>query len=274
MANTKSAKKATRQTDTPHRRQQGAADPPQELRAQGRGGDRLRQQDGGGGRAEGSGAHHRAGGAEGRRPSQDRFAQSLAARQARRGDGSALTKKPQLLPPATAASCSRSSPMSFQRRFQPLVTSPRGRCAWRVFGLPAKRIRVALRSRVIVRVILRAIDASMNQACRQRLADESGLRQQGYSGAVGGGSLDRRDGHVYSPIIRTRRSPPLQLSNLGLAIAGRGFYCLRCKEGGKLVERSSIICGWPGFARLLATTVVSHQICSYVVSCFRERAFP
>jgi hypothetical protein len=84
-----------------------------------------------------------------------------------------------------------------------------------------------------------------NQACRT----EACRRRQiapfaGCSGeTVIVPKLDQRGPRVYSPIIRTGLSPPSQLSTLNLVGAGKGFLCLRCKEGGNLVDRLCIICG-------------------------------
>ena len=66
----------------------------------------------------------------------------------------------------------------------------------------------------------------------------------GYSGeTVIVPKLDQRGPRVYSPIIRTGLSPPSQSSSLNLVVTGKGFLCLRCKEGGNLVDRLCVTCG-------------------------------
>jgi hypothetical protein len=67
----------------------------------------------------------------------------------------------------------------------------------------------------------------------------------GYSGeTVIVPKLDQRGPRVYSPIIRTGLSPPSQSSPLNLVVTGKGFLCLRCKEGGNLVDRLCVTCGY------------------------------
>jgi len=56
-------------------------------------------------------------------------------------------------------------------------------------------------------------------------------------------SLDQCGPRVYSAIIRTGLSPPSQLSTLDLVVAGKGFLCLRGKDGGNLVDRLCVTCG-------------------------------
>ena len=95
--------------------QQGAADPPPELRPQSGGGDCLRQQGGRGRRAEGSRARHRAVGAEGGRASPGGIAQvsRLAKRVSAMG---ALTPKKRPCCPwqPRRTAWSRSSPLSIR----------------------------------------------------------------------------------------------------------------------------------------------------------------
>jgi hypothetical protein len=67
----------------------------------------------------------------------------------------------------------------------------------------------------------------------------------GYSGeTVIVPKLDQRWSRVYSLIIRTGLSPPSQSSPLNLVVTGKGFLCLRCKEGGNLVDRLCVTCGY------------------------------
>jgi hypothetical protein len=89
----------------------------------------------------------------------------------------------------------------------------------------------------------------------------------GHSGEVGPGPLlDQVGSHVYSPIIRTGHSPPSQLSTLDLVVAGKGFLCLRCKEGGNLVDDLCVTCGCSCFNSPCSHHILwQHQICSYVV---------
>lgn len=89
----------------------------------------------------------------------------------------------------------------------------------------------------------------------------------GHSGEVGPGPLlDQGRSHVYSPIIRTGHSPPSQLSTLDLVVAGKGFLCLRCKEGGNLVDCLWVSCGCSCFNSPRSHHILwQHQICSYVV---------
>ena len=78
-----------------------------------------------------------------------------------------------------------------------------------------------------------------NQACRTEACEKRLMALfTGHSGEIRPGpSLDQRLWHVYSPIIRTGHSPPSQLSTLRPVVAGKGFLCLLCKDGGNLVER-------------------------------------
>jgi hypothetical protein len=102
---------------------------------------------------------------------------------------------------------------------------------------------------------------------------DSGLQRRqvapftGHSGEVGPGPLlDQVGSHVYSPIIRTGHSPPSQLSTLDLVVAGKGFLCLRCKEGGNLVDDLCVTCGCSCFNSPCSHHILwQHQICSYVV---------
>jgi hypothetical protein len=64
-----------------------------------------------------------------------------------------------------------------------------------------------------------------NQACGTEACGPSlrALSTGPLSDLGSGPSLDQRGWHVYSPIIRTGRSPPSQLSTLDLVIARKGF---------------------------------------------------
>jgi hypothetical protein len=84
-----------------------------------------------------------------------------------------------------------------------------------------------------------------------------------------GPSLDRRGSHVYSSIIRTGNSPPYNRVAWTWLFTGTGFLCLRCKEGGNLVECLCVSCGWACLDSGVATTYSGqHQICSYIVLLF------
>lgn len=92
---------------------------------------------------------------------------------------------------------------------------------------------------------LRKAPRSTNQACRTEACRRRKIPPlAGYSGeTVIVPKLDQPVCRVYSPIIRTGLSPPSQLSTLNLAVAGKGFLCLRCKDGGNLVDRLCVSCG-------------------------------
>jgi hypothetical protein len=92
---------------------------------------------------------------------------------------------------------------------------------------------------------LRKAPRSTNQACRTEACRRRKIAPlAGYSGeTVIVPKLDQPVCRVYSPIIRTGLSPPSQLSTLNLAVAGKGFLCLRCKDGGNLVDRLCVSCG-------------------------------
>jgi hypothetical protein len=110
--------------------------------------------------------------------------------------------------------------------------------------------------------------ARRNQACQTVACRGRQVAPfTGHSGEIGMGPLlDQGRSHVYSPIIRTGHSPPSQLSTLNLVVAGKGFLCLRCKEGGNLVDGLCVSCGCSCFNSPCSHHILwQHQICSCVV---------